>query len=246
MKLSNLLKPSKYQGYLDFFLFSVKKLYKNANLTFSQTGEDLLIKSASRFLEITDPTYLDIGANHPIYLSNTFLFYLAGSRGVCIEPNPSLASFFQKKRPRDTVLQIAIAPTNGITTLHIVSDNALSTTAKTQAAHFKQSSKHSVVQEIKVPAKTMADIIDEYFPAKDPDIISLDIEGMDLQVLESFDFHRSRPPIFCVETLTYDEAKNGKKITQIIDLMVSRDYFVFADTFLNTIFVDKRCWDKKK
>lgn len=245
MKIRNLINPYKYHGYIKFLVFSIRKLHKDAYPTFSQSGEDILIKLAFRFLKITNPSYLDIGAFHPTKLSNTFRLYQDGSRGVCIEPNPGLAYYIKKKRPRDTVLQVAIGIKNGLTTLHIVSDNVFSTTLPDQAKYFKGPSRHSIIKEIEVPVRTVMSIIDEYFQSAPPDLISLDIEGMDLTVLQSFDFKKCRPPVFCIETLAYDETKDIHKIPQIITFMNSCGYFVFADTFLNTIFIDQRRWNAR-
>lgn len=61
-------------------------------------------------LKIADPTYLDIGANNPIRLSNTYYFYQMGSRVVCSEPNPVLSRQFRSIRPRNNTLNDGISP----------------------------------------------------------------------------------------------------------------------------------------
>jgi hypothetical protein len=48
--------------------------------------------------------------------------------------------------------------------------------------------------------------------------------------------------VFCAETLKYDESSRAPKIKEIIDLMIDNDYFIYADTYINTIFVDKKIW----
>ena len=58
--------------------------------SFSQAGEDLIVKFTLQFLGNPSITYLDIGANHPVRLNNTYLFYLMGCKGVLVEPNASL------------------------------------------------------------------------------------------------------------------------------------------------------------
>ena len=40
----------------------------------------------------TDGFYIDIGAGHPVYDNVSFAFYLAGWRGISVEPNPALAA----------------------------------------------------------------------------------------------------------------------------------------------------------
>ena len=51
-------------------------------------------------LAIPTPRYLDVGTGHPCVMNNTYLFYRAGAKGVCVEPNPDLAPLIIEKRPR--------------------------------------------------------------------------------------------------------------------------------------------------
>src|SRR5215470_302661 len=59
-------------------------------ITYSQFGEDLIISDLFNKLSIDRVSYLDIGANNPSFVSNTYLFYERGFRGVLVEPNPIL------------------------------------------------------------------------------------------------------------------------------------------------------------
>eukprot|EP00930_Biecheleria_cincta_P054962 TRINITY_DN41333_c0_g1_i1.p1 TRINITY_DN41333_c0_g1~~TRINITY_DN41333_c0_g1_i1.p1 ORF type:complete len:523 (-),score=87.74 TRINITY_DN41333_c0_g1_i1:14-1582(-) len=44
--------------------------------------------------------FVDVGAFHPIHLSNTYFFERClGWRGLCVEPNPSMHSYFEAYRP---------------------------------------------------------------------------------------------------------------------------------------------------
>ncbi|MEI7466364.1 MAG: hypothetical protein WCJ87_13545, partial [Burkholderiales bacterium] len=54
-----------------------------------------------------------------------------------------------------------------------------------------------------------------------------------------------RPPLFCVETLTYIEDGSERLLTEIIDFMRSQDYFDYADTYVNTIFIDRAAWARR-
>jgi hypothetical protein len=76
-------------------------------------------------------------------------------------------------------------------------------------------------------------------------LISLDAEGFDLEILKSMDFNKYRPQIFCIETLTYTENGTEEKILPIIDFMNQKGYFAYADTYINSIFIDKTIWNKK-
>ena len=75
-----------------------------------------------------------------------------------------------------------------------------------------------------------------HFRNRLPDLLSLDIEGLDLDVLKSLDFERFAPDVLCVETLSYDKNQNGYKRRDIIDFAVAKNYVAYADTWANTIF----------
>ena len=68
----------------------IKWLKKDAKVSYSQSGEDLIVDFIFQALKIDNPTYLDIGAHHPSFINNTFFFYEKGCVGVCVEPDPTL------------------------------------------------------------------------------------------------------------------------------------------------------------
>ena len=71
-------------------IFSRKKSSPPYYKSYSQSGEDLIIRFIFESLKILKPNYLDIGAFKPFELSNTALFYENGCTGVLVEPNPDL------------------------------------------------------------------------------------------------------------------------------------------------------------
>jgi hypothetical protein len=71
-----------------------------------------------------------------------------------------------------------------------------------------------------------------------PHLISLDVEGVDFDVLNAFDFTRYPVPVWVIETCEYSENHIKPKIISIIDLMKAKGYFIYADTYINTIFVN--------
>jgi hypothetical protein len=75
-----------------------------------------------------------------------------------------------------------------------------------------------------------------------PNFVSIDVEGMDLVVVKSIDFNRYRPEVFCIETLSYTENNTEVKLNDIISYVESQGYFLYADTYINSIFVDKAKW----
>jgi hypothetical protein len=70
-----------------------------------------------------------------------------------------------------------------------------------------------------------------------PGFLSIDTEGMDLDILKTLDFDRFRPDVICVETL----AVGGDAVNvDILRLLESKRYSARGATFVNTIFVDDR------
>jgi FkbM family methyltransferase len=207
--------------------------------SYSQSGEDLIIRFIFNALRIAKPSYLDIGAYHPIHFSNTYLLYKNGSSGVCVEPDPQLIAAFRGKRRRDICINSGIGVGREATAdFYVLSTKTLNTFSRSEAERCAAYGQ-KIEKVIPVPLVTVNDVLSQYGK---PNFISLDIEGLDLEVIKTFDFSSFRPEVFCIETLTYTEDKTEVKVNQIIDYMKSKDYFVYADTYINTIFVDRAAW----
>lgn len=223
-----------------FFKRVYKKLTGIAyNISYSQTGEDIIIEFFIGAKKIKNFTYLDIGANHPVRLNNTYKFYEAGYKGVCIEPDPAVFSRLKNKRPRDICLNIGIADTATTETdFYIMSNPVLNTFSKDEAEELIKHAHCKINKVIKVPLRTAEQIIDEYFDGKAPVFINLDVEGLDEVILKNFPFSKYRPEIFCIETVHYTSDASSEKRNEIFQLMQSNGYKPFADTYINTIFIN--------
>ena len=87
----------------------VGSFFPHVRRSYSQSGEDIIISDLFNRLGISNPTYLDIGANDPISLNNTYRLYTRGGSGVCIEPNPVMYKRLLQKRPKDTKINAGVA-----------------------------------------------------------------------------------------------------------------------------------------
>ncbi len=214
-------------------------------ISYSQSGEDIIVGLALRDLGIKKPYYLDIGAHHPVHMSNTFLLYQSGFFGVCVEADPFLCEAFKRKRIKDECLNLGLVPgAAGIADFYVMTEKALSTFDREEAEKLHNIGRVSIEKVIKVKTIGTNDILGIYCK-KTPDFISLDIEGNIVKVLEDMDFDKYGPAVFLIETLTYSENKQERKIVEIVDFMKAKGYFVFGDTFINTIFVKSILWDNR-
>jgi FkbM family methyltransferase len=210
-----------------------------AKKSWAEHGEDLVIESLCRYLGTTKPTYLDIGAADPIFNSNTYLFYTKGCRGVLVEPNPSLSKGLMQIRPGDRTLNAGIGFDDRTEMDYYMVSGALSNTFSKvwiDAVAARMGHRDFIERVVKIPMLNINAVIAEYF-GKAPDFISIDTEGLDLDILRSLDFSRFRPPIVCAETVMF-ESKGVQP--RILEFMRSQDYAVRGSTVQNAIFVDNR------
>jgi FkbM family methyltransferase len=221
-------------------------LVNRMNISFSQCGEDLIVNHILSTLNIRQPIYLDIGAYHPVKLNNTYLFYIKGSNGVCVEPDPELFRCLKSKRKRDICLNLGVGPKQkGNANFYVMSSKTLSSFSKEDAERYQSYGKERIVKVLQLPLVSINDVLQNYFK-RCPDFVSLDAEGVDFQILKSFDFSKHRPPVFCIETLTYTEDNSERKLLEINEYMHENSYKAYADTYINSIFVDSMQWKQRR
>lgn len=214
-------------------------------ISYAQCGEDLIVDYVLTVLDIGKVSYLDVGAHHPQYLSNTYYFYRQGGRGVCVEPDSNALRAFSQVRPRDICLPVGIGPSPGKADLFLMTTPTLNTFSCKEAERYQSYGTERIEGMISVEIKTVNQILEEHFESA-PDFVSIDVEGMDLSILKDFDFTRFRPKVFCVETLTYTEDGGEEKINEPQSILQQNGYFIYADTYINTIAVDRHAWTNRK
>jgi FkbM family methyltransferase len=209
------------------------------NETFSQSGEDCCIDFLLSQLKISHPTYLELGVYKPRSASNTYLFYKRGSTGVLVEADRTLIAEIKKVRPNDVVLNVGVGTENSESELYIFEEPAHNTFSKIEAEYRIKNGSYKFLKKEKVALFTINHLISENFKSY-PHILSIDIEGLDLDVLKDLDTGKYPIPIICAETCAYSETHIKPKNKLIEELMISKGYFVYADTYINTIFVNDR------
>jgi FkbM family methyltransferase len=232
-KLSSLIIKKKATERLDYI--------NPEKVSYSQSGEDLIVDYIFKVRGLNKVSYLDIGANHPCYLNNTYIFYLKGSSGVNIEPNPKMIERFNNQRPNDVSIAAGAAPVQGELTYYELDSPELNTFSKEHALHMQEKG-HTIHRENILPVITINYIIETYFNNISPNVLFIDTEGMDFDLVNSIDFTKYKPEVLCVESVSYELDGSGEKDTKLIDLILSKGYMLYADTNINSIFVRKDFW----
>jgi len=206
------------------------------HLTYSQFGEDLIISNIFAMLGISKPSYLDIGAHHPINISNTALLYLRGSRGINVEANPNCIDQFNILRPEDINLNIGVGPNRGALEFYFIDDWSGRNTfdRKTAEEFVKANPQFSITKVERIPIVTINDIVEDFAEGTWPHFLNIDIEGMDVDVLKSARFQKSAPLVICAEAVSGSDSDASRSL---MELLASRGYKPFCRTVGNVIFV---------
>jgi FkbM family methyltransferase len=172
--------------------------FGNGPTYYSQFYEDYILGYV--FKEQKTGFYVDVGANDPDKSSVTKYFYLAGWRGINIEPIPELVEKLNTSRPEDTNKGVAISNRPGALIFYkgLGDASGLSTLSpKIAASHRAKGFKFAT---IKIPVTTLNAVLDEHAKAKaEITFLNVDVEGFEKQVFSSLDFKRYHPRVIMAE-----------------------------------------------
>jgi FkbM family methyltransferase len=148
--------------------------------------------------------YVDIGAHHPVRFSNTWMFYKKGWRGINIDPTPGSMRPFRILRHRDFNLEIGIGLESKTATFFCFNEPALNTFDSDLAKERDLTPPYQIIKKIDVPIIPLSEILEKLFPnGHYIDFFTIDVEGLDLQVLMSNDWNKFAPKYILVEDIDF-------------------------------------------
>ena len=208
----------------------------HAQLAFSQEGEDMIL--ARTFEGQGRGFYVDVGAHHPVRFSNTYAFYRRGWTGINVDAMPGSMDPFRKVRPRDQNIEAAVGHPTGVPrTFYLFSDPALNTFDETLAKSL-EGTPYRLLAKKEIATLSLKEILDRHLPAGQAiDFLSVDVEGIDVEVLQSNDWEAYRPRYVLAECLhlPWDQLPAGA----VYQFLVARNYRPFAKTVNTIIFQDR-------
>ena len=219
---------------LQNFYFYPKDLYSHHRLSFSQDGEDIVI--AELFNDKSGGFYVDVGAHHPQRFSNTYYFYLKGWSGINIDAMPGSMKIFDDLRPRDINLEIPISDKSEILTYYEFDEPALNSFSLPLSQERIKTSSYKIIGETQLKTHTLAEVLDKYLPPKQTiDFLSIDVEGLDYQVMSSNNWDKYKPKVILVEDLELSSLKNINT-SKVCLFLEERGYVLLAKTMRTLIF----------
>ncbi len=217
------LLPKRLTNYI-YYHHKDYKHHQYGEISFSQEGEDMVLRRLFPFK--TEGFYVDIGAHHPSFCSNTKHFYNLGWNGINIEPIPGTKKIFDEERPRDINLEISISERKEEVNFHVFNPSLMNTISNEQMTENQQHEWCTFIETLKIKSLTLAEVLDTYL-TKDQviDFMSIDVENAEIQVLKSNDWKYS-PKIIVIEI-------NGIEINEVYDsavylFLVERGYTFFS------------------
>lgn len=199
---------------------------------YSQSSEQEIILNYFGDRKIT---FLDIGANDGVTLSNTRALAERGNCGILIEPSPKafrkLKELYEKEKKGCFYLyECALGVKNGKIILHESGPllnpqdvGLVSTLKEEETNRFKKTVSYEAVEVKVFRWKTFLNRI--YI--KEFDLISIDVEGMEIEIMEQMDF--SKTQVICVET-------NGNQQKKVILEKMLPDFKIIYTSPENLIF----------
>jgi len=157
---------------------------------YSQFGEDAVLQEL--FKDRTDGIYVDVGAHHPYRYSNTYLLYKKGWHGTNIDPNPHTIKLFNKARSNDANICNGVGRA-GTLVYYQFSDPAVNTFKKEEAEKWKDKSFLKFLGTTEVKIRPLSELVSGPI-----DLLTIDAEGMDVEVLGSYDW-KNYPKVIIIE-----------------------------------------------
>ncbi len=217
-------------------LFKLKSILLDVYSTksYSQEGEDMILQRI--FENVRDGFYVDVGAHHPKRFSNTYFFYKKGWSGINIDAKPGSMALFKRIRNRDINIEAAIAKSPRQMKFFMFNEPALNSFDQ-ELSYKNNTGVYQIIEEKNILTQTLAEVLSKHIPkGKKIHFLSIDVEGLDLEVLCSNDWEAFRPEYVLVESHGFNANEPPKN--EIYRFLIEKEYSLFAKT-VNTIFFKK-------
>jgi FkbM family methyltransferase len=158
---------------------------------FSQFGQDIYVFN-NIFGYKKDGVFVDVGANHPIHGSNTYLLELNGWTGLAVEPQKKLRDIWPQTR-KTPCLNYVIGPENKEVSFIEASDEEHGLSGIEGFNKVKNNAKKITVIQKRLDSLLTENKIESI------DYLSIDVEGYEMKVLESIDFSKTKIKLIGLE-----------------------------------------------
>jgi len=166
--------------------------------------------------------YVDVGAQHPIKNNNTYLLHKKGWEGINIDLDQKNINLFNVSRKKDCNICAAISSLEKDANLYYYHEGSPVNTLSREVADRQK----AIIKETRaIRTKTLTSILENSkFKNKEIDFLSIDVEGVELEVLQGLNLNIYKPKIIVVELLDLDSKKLEIKNLNINNVINSEIY----------------------
>lgn len=201
--------------------------------SYSQEGEDMILRRL--FEKQSIGFYVDVGAHHPKRFSNTYYFYKKGWNGINIDAMPGSMNFFKKIRHRDINIEKPISSKKQVLTYYAFNEPALNGFSKEISEARDGLNNYKIEFTKDIETSTLEEVLDENLPSSQViDFLSIDVEGLDFDVIKSMNIKKYRPRVILVEIL--GSSLSDLKQDPIYKFLIDEDYALYAKAVNTVIF----------
>ncbi|AGC77399.1 FkbM family methyltransferase [Nonlabens dokdonensis] len=207
-------------------------------ISYSQHADDYI---SWQFLnKKSEGIVVEVGAFDGQHLSNSKSLEDLGWKAINVEPNPVIFEYLKRNRPESINLNMAVVGDDAIKEIDfyaeelgvlsgcIVDEDDLKKRYKNRGIEYQEP------QKIKVPAKTLNQILEDH-EIEEVDVMSIDVEGFELEVLKGLDLNKAKINLLIIE------ANNEIIKKQIIDFFQPFKEFTYAgNNYQNLFFIQTK------
>jgi FkbM family methyltransferase len=209
----------------------------------SQFGEEKFILSF--FSKVHTGKFVDIGCFHPTRHNNTYTMYKSGWHGINIDLNPLTIDLFNFARSKDININAAISDKEENKTLYFVDE--LNTQNTLEANHLSFLKNHHNLREEEISkqiikTRRLDKILDSH-NFNDIDFMNIDVEGHELNILNSINFSKYKIKFICIEMIDHND--QSKLINKKINAILEKNGYVLAKKIDFNFIYKKINYDKK-
>ena len=230
-----------------YFFNILHKKFKSRKISYSYGSVDSLLQYI--FKNQKKGFYIDVGCHHPVMNNNTYLLYRKGWHGINIDLDQKNIDLFKYFRAKDENINCAVSSATGEKELFFYHDKSPINTIEKNAADYQK----SIVKKIKkIKTQTLNSIIDNSkFKNEQIDLVSIDVEGHEMEVVKGFNLKKYKPNVVVIEYLDLSAKKleiknlniNNVLKCEIYNYMVAQNYtlvnWLHSDLiFVNNLFRD--------
>jgi FkbM family methyltransferase len=249
MKLEEKLKEkflnTKSKNIFKYIYYFFQKIRKDKYIKISYSGGAVDLIVEHYFKDKKKGIYIDIGAYHPFYGSNTYKLFLKGWSGINIDLDPQTIDSFNYFRPKDENICAAVSEAISEKNLYFHHNRSAINTLVEKMGHRAKEIR-------KIKTTTINKILeDSKFKGLNIDFLSIDVEGHELDVIKGLDFQKYSPKIIVIEhhdpmmkkVEFYNQNIERTIQYDIYKYMISKNYVLINWLHSDLVFINKKFQD---